>query len=257
MVGTQPLRVAPLLLLTMRGRGHQEGRRPSPVVLGAVLAATLVVLWGGYGRHWSWTGINGKTATLWDWLHLLLLPVAFGALPIWLSRKNRLGRRHKGIAVALMSAFTLLVLIGYTAPWGWTGFVGNKLWDWLELLALPVAVALTPVYGELAERWNRRYAYVAMGALLLLFVAVLGGYLGNWGWTGFRGNTLWDWLHLLLLPLLLPTLVVPALMPVVTAGLTPVAEEPPSAERPPSAASPAPESPAQSTPATQSASHRS
>jgi hypothetical protein len=27
----------------------------------------------GIGR-WSWTGINGATATLWDWLHLLLLP---------------------------------------------------------------------------------------------------------------------------------------------------------------------------------------
>jgi hypothetical protein len=35
--------------------------------------------------------------------------------------------------------------------------------------------------------------------------------VGNWKWTGFRGNTLWDWLHLLLLPLLLPMIVVPAL----------------------------------------------
>ena len=34
-----------------------------------------IVLWGGYSQHWSWTGINGQTATLWDWLHLLLLPL--------------------------------------------------------------------------------------------------------------------------------------------------------------------------------------
>jgi hypothetical protein len=148
-------------------------------------------------------------------------------------------------------AAALVILWGGYGHWSWTGFVGNKLWDWLGLLALPIAVALTPVYGELAERRNRRYTYVALAGLLLLLVAVLGGYLGNWGWTGFRGNTLWDWLHLLLLPLLLPTLVVPALMPVVTAGLTPVPEEQPSAEPLPPAASPASEAPAQSTPAAQ------
>ena len=51
------------------------------------------------------------------------------------------------------------------------------------------------------------------------FIAVvLGGYVGKWGWTGFRGNTLWNWLQLLLLPLLLPTVVVPALMPIATSN---------------------------------------
>jgi hypothetical protein len=48
---------------------------------------------------------------------------------------------------------------------------------------------------------------------------VLGGYLGRWHWTGFRGNTLWDWLHLLLLPLLIPLLVVPLLKPIATTGI--------------------------------------
>ncbi len=57
---------------------------------------------------------------------------------------------------------------------------------------------------------------------------VLGGYLGDWRWTGFRGNPLWDWLHLLLLAPLLPTIVVPALKPMATAGLIVVRKpEPP------------------------------
>jgi len=41
----------------------------------AILVALAIVVYGGYDRHWSWIGINGRTATLWDWLHLLLLPL--------------------------------------------------------------------------------------------------------------------------------------------------------------------------------------
>ena len=32
------------------------------------IVALVVIVYGGYGHHWSWTGINGQTATLWDWL---------------------------------------------------------------------------------------------------------------------------------------------------------------------------------------------
>ena len=35
-------------------------------------------------------------------------------------------------------------------------------------------------------------------------VLVLGGYLLHWTWTGFEGNTLWNWLGLFLVPFLLP-----------------------------------------------------
>jgi hypothetical protein len=41
---------------------------------------------------------------------------------------------------------------------------------------------------------------------------VLCGYLVPWAWTGFTGNTAWDWIKLLLLPLLLPTVVLPRLL---------------------------------------------
>jgi hypothetical protein len=33
-----------------------------------------------------------------------------------------------------------------------------------------------------------------------------------WTWTGYQGNTLWDWLQLLLLPLVFPTILLPALL---------------------------------------------
>lgn len=185
----------------------------------AALVALIIALWGGYGRHWSWTGINGHTATLWDWLHLLMLPVAVGILPLWLSRRTRLPRRHKLLGGSLLVAFVVLVVAGYTIPWAWTGFVGNRLWDWLELMVLPLAVALTPVMFELRGNWKARHSLVAITALTAFIVVVLGGYLGNWGWTGFRGNTLWDWLHLWLLPLLIPALVVPALRPRAMSGV--------------------------------------
>ena len=42
---------------------------------------------------------------------------------------------------------------------------------------------------------------IAMSAIFLLLI--LGGYIFNWSWTGFRGNTLWDWLKLLVLPVVL------------------------------------------------------
>ncbi len=197
-------------------------RRASPAKVGALAAATAafaIVLWGGYSHRWSWTGINGHTATLWDWLHLLLLPIAVAVLPIWLSRGTRVARSYKRLAFTLTGAFALLVLIGYTVPWAWTGFAGNRLWDWLELLALPLAVGLTPLFAELRAAWGRHHSTTALLSSVVFAAVVLGGYLVPWGWTGFTGNTLWDWLHLLLLPLLIPTLVVPALMPIAQAGV--------------------------------------
>jgi hypothetical protein len=200
--------------------------------IGAVaLAVALIaaVLWGGYGHRWPWTGINGRTATLWDWLHLLLLPVAFGMLPILLSERTRVRREHRWAGALLLVAFAAFVAAGYGIPWGWTGFSGNRLWDWLELLALPLAVALVPLMDDIRRGWTTRHSLVA-GAGLAAFVAiVIGGYIGHWSWTGFRGNTLWDWLHLLLLPLLLPTVIMPKLTPRIEATMI-VVEEP--AERP-------------------------
>jgi hypothetical protein len=183
----------------------------------AAAVALVIVVYGGYGHHWSWTGINGHTATLWDWLHLLLLPIAVALLPLWLRRNARVDRIGRWVIAALVIAFAAVVVIGYTVPWAWTGFVGNSLWDWLNLLALPLAVGLVPLFGDLRAAWGRRHWVITVTAATVFVLIVLGGYLESWRWTGFTGNTLWDWLHLLLLPLLLPTLIVPALRPVASA----------------------------------------
>jgi hypothetical protein len=209
----------------------------------AALGAIAVIVWGGYGHHWPWTGINGHTATLWDWLHLLLLPIAVAVLPLWARREARLEPRTKRVTLAGGALFALVVLAGYLIPWAWTGFLGNSLWDWLNLIALPLAVALTPLVGELREAWSPRHTTLALLAGAGFVVVVLCGYLASWSWTGFTGNTLWDWLHLLLLPLLLPTVVVPALMPVAKARMVKVAGDEPGTASPAPPQPQAPEDP--------------
>jgi hypothetical protein len=184
-----------------------------------VIAVLVVVVYGGYGQHWSWTGINGQTATLWDWLHLLLLPIAAVLLPLWLRHRPTMGSVMKGVSAGLGVLFVVLVIAGYTVPWAWTGFVGNSLWDWLNLAALPLAVVLVPVFIELRSSWKRRHVTVAAAAGAVFVVLVIAGYTIPWAWTGFTGNTLWDWLHLLLLPLLVPVVLVPILQPVVMARM--------------------------------------
>ncbi len=179
-----------------------------------------VLVWGSYTQHWSWAGINGHTARLWDWLHLLLLPFVLSFLPIWLSRTTRVSARRKRLGLTACGVFAVVVVLGYTIPWVWTGFRGNTLWDWFGLIALPVAVALAPVVDELRRNWNRRYTLIALAGGCAFAAVVLGGYLADWTWTGFRHNTIWDWLRLLLLPLLIPTVVVPALKPLAMAGVT-------------------------------------
>jgi hypothetical protein len=181
--------------------------------VGRVAAAVAVVvlavlLWGGYGRGWRWTGF-ARNASLWDWLHLLVLPLAVVVVPLWLRHRTRLDRtRHMVLAVAV-AAFVLLVVIGYAMDLSWTGFPGNRLWDWLELLVLPLAVALLPVWSEIALGFRLRHAVVAGCAVAALVVAIVGGYSLGWRWTGFEGNTLFDWLQLFIAPLLLPIVLVP------------------------------------------------
>lgn len=94
------------------------------------------------------------------------------------------------------------------------------------MVALPLVVALTPLLPDIRAAWRGHHTLFAVPALALFAVAVGGGYLGGWSWTGFQGNTLWDWLHLLLLPLLIPTLAIPALRPMAVARLRPATEVP-------------------------------
>ena len=53
--------------------------------------------------------------------------------------------------------------------------------------------------------WTWKRALVAI--IVILIVLEIGTYAFNWTWTGFKANgTLWDWLNLLLVPLIVAVL---------------------------------------------------
>ena len=65
------------------------------------------------------------------------------------------------------------------------------LWDWLEVLALPVAIATAPLLLHHRRGLTRRHR-VAIATGLTVFAALaLAGYVVPLQWTGFPGNTLW------------------------------------------------------------------
>jgi hypothetical protein len=184
---------------------HTAERWLLVAVAALVLALLLIEIVGG--RSWAWTGFQDNQH-LWDWLHLLLLPVVLSLLPV-LSRRRAgpVGRRWLiGLSV-LGLAVAALVVLGYAVPWSWTGFSGNTLWDWLELLLLPVSVALLPFVLESGT--TARVRWVTGFSLFLVAFGLLSlpGYAVPWRWTGVTGNTLWDWIELLVVPFALPVTV--------------------------------------------------
>ena len=44
---------------------------------------------------------------------------------------------------------------------------------------------------------------VACTSGIALIVGIIGGYLFNWNWTGVSQKTLWDWMQLLIIPVVL------------------------------------------------------
>jgi len=173
----------------------------------AVLVLTLLFIEIVGGRSWAWTGFQDNQH-LWDWLHLLLLPVVLSLLPVFSRRRAGPVGRHWLIGLAVLGlAVAALVVLGYAVPLAWTGFSGNTLWDWLELLLLPVSVALLPFVLESSDAMRIRWA-IGCGAFLLAFgLLSLPGYTVPWRWTGVTGNTLWDWIELLVVPFALPVTV--------------------------------------------------
>ena len=192
------------------GPTHRTGRRSgrwTAALTGAVLVTFGVILWGGYTQGWAWTGITAQD-TLWHWLQLLLVPIAFAALPTLLRQHSAMRTERKLLMAGLTVAFLSFVVVGYALPLTWTGFTGNTLWDWLSLLLLPIAI--TSVRFLRAER-TITWVHYGIGAMLLATFGLLivCGYLVPWSWTGFTGNTFVDWVQLLILPVLFPTVVVP------------------------------------------------
>jgi hypothetical protein len=195
-----------------RGAPSARGQAMARGLAATGVAALAVLLWGGYVRHWAWTGF-GANDTLWDWLKLALLPTAVATLPLWLRHRPLIHARGRVALAGAVTAFAALVLAGYLVPLPWTGFRGNTLWDWLQLMVLPVMLVFLGPWTDVAARVRdhpRRHV-LALGAAGFVVLAV-AGYTIPMLWTGFPGNTLWDWLQLWLLPLLVPTVLGPALL---------------------------------------------
>jgi len=177
--------------------------------ISALAVAALTVLWGGYIRGWQWTGFQANEQ-LWNWLKLLLLPVVVGTIPLWIQQAERIHRAWRVAFGLVMAAFAGFVAAGYLIPLKWTGFPGTTLWSWWGLILLPVAVT-TLIAWPSAGRSLRAHHKAAIALLVMGWVVtVVGGYALRWSWTGYQGNTLWDWLKLLLLPLIIPTILLPA-----------------------------------------------
>jgi len=182
----------------------RQVHRMLALLFGGVAALVVVVSLSGAG--WHWTGFD-QNPHLWDWLHLLVLPTVLTLLPLWVkTHVSRAGAWRLAMAAAA-ALLAVLVVGGYLLGWEWTGFAGNTLWDWLELLVLPLSVSLLPLWLSAERRLGSRHlALVVLGAGAFA-VLVVCGYLIPWLWTGFRGNTLWDWIGLLLVPFAIPAAV--------------------------------------------------
>ena len=51
-------------------------------------------IWGGYAKGWAWTGVTDKD-TLWHWMQILMVPIAFACLPVVLRKHNVMRRSRK------------------------------------------------------------------------------------------------------------------------------------------------------------------
>jgi len=192
--------------------GNGKARKGTAYVAAVGLVAAL---WGGCTGGWRWTGfrVNGQ---LWDWLTLPLLPVVLGTIPLWIQDKEYIGKGRRVIYAVAITAWTGFVMAGYLIPLNWTGFGGQTLWSWLNLLVLPAAVTTVMALTSMRARWPgaclRPYQKTIIAVLATGWVVtVIGGYALRWRWTGYPGHTLWDWLGRLL-PLVFPALLLPALL---------------------------------------------
>jgi Kelch motif len=141
------LLVLPVVIVVLPVWLKTRARHSALWRLGLVAAAavSLVVIMGGYTFGWSWVGFyrtdtDGGTVRLWDWLTLLVQPVALALLPFWLGLKRGITTTMTMLAGAVGILFSVLVICGYAVPWDWTGFAGNKLWDWIKDLVVPFAL---------------------------------------------------------------------------------------------------------------------
>ncbi len=190
-------------------------RRAALISTVALVSAVIII--GGYTQHWSWTGFNTNNQ-LWDWLHLLLLPVVFGTFPLWLRYSEYMSPARRRALGAAVLVFVVFVAAGYLQPIKWTGFHGQTLWNWLLLIVLPLSIMTVRAWPETGRDLRSHHLGLIAVVGIALAVTIVGGYAGNWSWTGFKGNTMWDWLALVLAPIAFARFVTPSIVKLVSGG---------------------------------------
>jgi hypothetical protein len=121
------------------------------------------------------------------------------------TRRRSLERLSPGGVLAAVLAVGLAGMIAMLAmhgrQWRWTGFEGNtSLWSWLQTFAQPFAIVyLTMRLISSARSW-RMWRITGAVSGVLLSATIVASYSWHWRWTGFGGKQLWDWLHLMLFP---------------------------------------------------------
>jgi hypothetical protein len=141
----QPVALAVLTIRLVSGDRSWRMWRLAGAACGVALAALAAC---SYALGWSWTGFGPQR--LWDWLHLLLFPVVLVLLPEWIRAGASLPPAGRLAALAGTAGFAVVVIGGYHWNWRWTGFTGNTLRDWFDLLVAPflLPAALKAVYAR-------------------------------------------------------------------------------------------------------------
>lgn len=130
-----------------------------------VLLVSLVILVcleiGTYAFNWTWTGFKDNN-TVWDWLQLLLLPIALAAVPIWfMAEENQQRIWLAQLRWALLIVVVVLAVLftgTYAYGWRWTGFRDHgRVWDWLSLLLVPVIVTVLPIWYSIRTSQQSRH----------------------------------------------------------------------------------------------------
>lgn len=193
----------------------ETARRMSRLLLAAIGVALVVIVIGGYVGKWAWTGLNSNNQ-VWDWLHLLLLPVAFGLFPLWLRFNEYMSPFRRRLLGGIVIAFAAFVAVGYLAPLSFSGFKGQTLWSWLTLIVLPISLMTIRLWPTTGRQVKRHHVALVAAISAALLVTLIGGYEGTWIWTGYKGNTLWDWMSLVLAPIAISSVVIPRLVKLVS-----------------------------------------
>jgi len=99
----------------------------------------------------------------------------------------------KKVLVAIIVILIVLEIGTYAFNWTWTGFKANDtVWDWLQLLLLPIALAAVPIWLMAEEGqqriWLAQLKWVVLASVVILAVLFIGTYAFNWFWTGFKDH---------------------------------------------------------------------